>query len=163
VLVPARSKDGPTEEQNQVTTEAKVGASKQPCGQKKDKKGQKAKKVEGKKAQKTKKTGKRVTFNDKVEIQIIENTSENRRKKNRKQIKRRKDKFKTRNLKILYNNINGIRGKIKSLTDTIEITQSDVIILTETKGQPPLIKKLHLVLKREISWKRRRNSDSNKK
>ena len=76
----------------------------------------------------------------KGEKKTEENNPKNERKREKKtKNKKRKVKTKAHKIRILYNNINGVRGKIKSLTDVMEITDSDVIILTETKGEPPLI------------------------
>ena len=41
------------------------------------------------------------------------------------------------NLNILYANANGIRGKMKSIHTSINIQNSDIIIICETKGKPP--------------------------
>ena len=53
--------------------------------------------------------------------------------------RKRKKKETTAELKILYTNINGIKGKMKSLKTTIENSQANIITLTETKSKPPNI------------------------
>ena len=82
-------------------------------------------------------TKKKVTFakEDKLrEIYIIGN----------EWTKRKKERYRTRSKKqqhinILYCNINGARGKIRSLVEVTKMEETDIVMLTETKGKPPAL------------------------
>ena len=50
---------------------------------------------------------------------------------------RRKKRRPMAELKIIYTNINGIAGKISSLETVMKSEESDIALITETKGHPP--------------------------
>ena len=45
----------------------------------------------------------------------------------------------TPHINLLYCNINGARGKIRSLADVMKAEETDIVMLTETKGRPPAL------------------------
>ena len=67
-------------------------------------------------------------------IHIIENERPVT-KKWRKRVRRNK----TQHINILYCNINGARGKIRSLVEVLKMEETDIAMLTETKGKPPAL------------------------
>ena len=50
---------------------------------------------------------------------------------------KRKGKYLKKHINLLYCNINGVRGKIRSLKDVMTMEETDIAMLTETKGPPP--------------------------
>jgi hypothetical protein len=60
------------------------------------------------------------------------NNKGNRNKKHTKDKQERK-------LNLLYCNINGIRGKMKSLKEVTDAEETDIVLMTETKSKPPIL------------------------
>ena len=60
-------------------------------------------------------------------------------KKGGKEKQKKKPRKNKKHINLLYCNINGIRGKIKSLEEVMTTEETDIAMLTETKGQPPAI------------------------
>lgn len=54
--------------------------------------------------------------------------------------KKRRQKKKGKTLRILYANVRGIRGKIQSLQNAVDLHQSHICLIVETKGKPPMLK-----------------------
>ena len=98
---------------------------------------------------------KRVTFapNERLEniiiipnrgTQRIDNPAQNNHQQNnnkpgKKQRKRKKGSNKKGTLNIFYANANGLRSKMKSLIANSSTQQSDIIMICETKGNPPIM------------------------
>jgi len=57
----------------------------------------------------------------------------------RKRRPRRTNKMKQTEIRLLYCNVNGIRSKMESIRTVTKTEQSDIILLTETKGEPPML------------------------
>ena len=84
---------------------------------------------------------KKVTFapEDRLNtIHVIQSDKEGVTGRNHKRIRRKCNKT-IHHINLLYCNINGARGKIRSLKDVISMEETDVVLITETKGRPPLL------------------------
>ena len=54
-------------------------------------------------------------------------------------IRSRSKRKKASHINLLYCNINGARGKVRSLAKVIKAEETDIAMLTETKGKPPAL------------------------
>ena len=57
----------------------------------------------------------------------------------KKKRSRNRKKNKLKEIRVLYCNVNGIRGKIKSIETTVKTQAAHIIAIAETKGPPPRI------------------------
>ena len=79
----------------------------------------------------------KVTFAPDDILESIRHFSQYTKTPRKRQTKGRKTN--KQHINLLYCNINGARGKIRSLKDVMTMEETDIVMLTETKGAPPLM------------------------
>ena len=91
---------------------------------------------------------KRVHFPEEPEMEKIKYYQPEKDRKRRRKKPRGK---KIRKIILLYANINGVKGKIKSLETAVKASNCDIVMITETKGRPPQMEGFKWYHKERIS------------
>ena len=79
---------------------------------------------------------KRVTFAPSESL-VSTHVFQPEKKTNQRIRKKGKNNDNKKHINLLYCNINGIRGKVRSLKEVMTTEETDIAMITETKGPPP--------------------------